>query len=183
MDALVEWAATSLLKLPRILYYGAKGLVTHNTHYLSNSFVVEVLQGCLCCLCLEFATTPLYTCVKFWLVRFWDPQFRECTQQLITECFWKGIMALPWWTQIMNPSWLTDHLLGEMHANDRCHPENRFSQGAMLNFNPFWFTYFSTPSSIYSTIDAWKVTRAEGTRKINKEGKWRQEEARTCLHQ
>ncbi len=43
MDALVEWATTSLLKLPRILYYGAKGLVTHNTHYLSNSFVVEVL--------------------------------------------------------------------------------------------------------------------------------------------
>ncbi len=57
VDALVEWAATSLLKLPCILYYGAKGLVTHNTHYLSNSFVVEVLQGCLCCLCLEFATT------------------------------------------------------------------------------------------------------------------------------
>ncbi len=57
VDALVEWAATSLLKLPRILYYGAKGLVTHNTHYLSNSFVVEVLQGCLCCLCLEFAAT------------------------------------------------------------------------------------------------------------------------------
>jgi hypothetical protein len=57
MDALVEWAATSLLKLPRILYYGVKGLVTHNTHYLSNSCVVEVLQGCLCCLCLEFALT------------------------------------------------------------------------------------------------------------------------------
>jgi hypothetical protein len=55
MDALVEWAATSLFKLLHILYYGAKGLVTHNTHYLSNSFVVEVLQGCLCCLCLEFA--------------------------------------------------------------------------------------------------------------------------------
>jgi len=54
VDALVEWAATSLLKLPRILYYGAKGLVTHNTNYLSNSFVVEVLQGYLCCLCLEF---------------------------------------------------------------------------------------------------------------------------------
>ncbi|CAM6061131.1 unnamed protein product [Sphagnum tenellum] len=28
MDALVEWAATSLLKLPCILYYGAKGLMT-----------------------------------------------------------------------------------------------------------------------------------------------------------
>ncbi|CAK9275958.1 unnamed protein product [Sphagnum jensenii] len=28
VDALVEWAATSLLKLPRILYYGAKGLMT-----------------------------------------------------------------------------------------------------------------------------------------------------------
>ncbi len=57
MDALVEWAATSLLKLHRILYYGAEGLVTHNTHYLSNNFVVEVLQGCLCCLCLQFAAT------------------------------------------------------------------------------------------------------------------------------
>jgi hypothetical protein len=55
MDALEEWTATSLFKLPRILYYGAKGLVTRNTHYLSNSFVVEVLQGYLCCLCLEFA--------------------------------------------------------------------------------------------------------------------------------
>ncbi len=54
VDALEEWAATSLFKLPCILYYGAKGLVTHNTHYLSNSFMVEVLQGCLCCLCLEF---------------------------------------------------------------------------------------------------------------------------------
>ncbi|CAK9206875.1 unnamed protein product [Sphagnum troendelagicum] len=42
VDALVEWAATSLLKLPCILYYGAKGLATHNTHYLSNSFVVEM---------------------------------------------------------------------------------------------------------------------------------------------
>ncbi len=65
MDALVETWATSLLKLPRILYYGAKGLVAHNTHYLSNTFVVKVLQGCLYCLCLEFATAPLYTCVKF----------------------------------------------------------------------------------------------------------------------
>jgi len=55
VDALVEWAQTSLLKLPRILYYGAKGLVTHNTHYMSNSFMVEVLQGCLYCLYLEFA--------------------------------------------------------------------------------------------------------------------------------
>jgi hypothetical protein len=53
VGALVEWAATSLLKLPRTLYYGAKGLVTHNTHYPSDSFVVEVLQGCLY---LEFAT-------------------------------------------------------------------------------------------------------------------------------
>ncbi|CAK9235723.1 unnamed protein product [Sphagnum jensenii] len=44
VDALVEWAATSLLKLPRILYYGAKGLVTHNTHYLSNSFMTDVIQ-------------------------------------------------------------------------------------------------------------------------------------------
>jgi hypothetical protein len=78
-----ETWATSLLKLPRILYHGAKGLVAHNTHYLSNIFVVKVLQGCLCCLCLEFATAPLYTCVKFWLVRFLDLQFRECTQQLI----------------------------------------------------------------------------------------------------
>ncbi|KAH8973330.1 hypothetical protein BDL97_01G040800 [Sphagnum fallax] len=36
VDALVEWAATSLLKLPRILYYGATGLVTHNTHYMTD---------------------------------------------------------------------------------------------------------------------------------------------------
>jgi hypothetical protein len=61
----VEWATTSLLKLPHILYYGAKGLVAHNTHYLSTTFVVEILQGCLCCLCLEFETAPLYTYVKF----------------------------------------------------------------------------------------------------------------------
>jgi hypothetical protein len=53
MDALVEWVATSLLKLPDILYYGAKSLVTHNTHYLSNNFVVEVLQGYLCCFYLN----------------------------------------------------------------------------------------------------------------------------------
>ncbi len=53
---LMEWAVTSFLKLFRILYYGAKGLVTHNTHYLNHSFVVEVMQGCLYCLCLEFAT-------------------------------------------------------------------------------------------------------------------------------
>ncbi len=52
MDALVEWVATSLFKLPRILYYGAKGLVTHNTQYLNNSFMLEFLQGYLC---LEFA--------------------------------------------------------------------------------------------------------------------------------
>jgi hypothetical protein len=58
-----------------------------------------------------------------------------------------------------------------MHADDRRHPENRSSQGAVLNFNPFWFTYFSTTSSIYSTTDVGKVARAEGTRKINKEGK------------
>jgi hypothetical protein len=57
MDALVEWVATSLLKLPCILYYGVKGLVTHNTHYMSNSFMVEVLQGCLCFLCLEFGAS------------------------------------------------------------------------------------------------------------------------------
>jgi len=61
--------------------------------------------------------------------------------------------------------------LGEIHADDRCHPENRSSQGAVLNFNPFWFTYFSTLSSICSTTDAQKVTRAEGTMRINKEGK------------
>jgi hypothetical protein len=57
VDGSVEWVATSFLKLPRILYYGAKGLVTHNTHYLSNNFVVEVLQGCMCCLCLKFVAT------------------------------------------------------------------------------------------------------------------------------
>jgi hypothetical protein len=183
VDALEEWAATSLLKLPRILYYGAKGLVTHNTHYLSNSFVgwssTRLPMLPLSWIC----STPLYTCVKFRLVRFSNPHFRECTQQLFAECFWKGIMALPWWTQIMNPSWLLDHLLGEIHVDDKCHLENRSSQGVVLNFNPFWFTYFSTLSSIYSSTDAWKVTRAEGTRIINKEGKWRQEEARTCLHQ
>jgi hypothetical protein len=38
-------------------------------------------------------------------------------------------------------------------------------------------------SSIYSTTDAGKVARAEGTRIINKEGKGRQEEGRTGLHQ
>jgi hypothetical protein len=167
VDALVEWVATSLLKLPRILYYGAKGLVTHNTHYLSNSFCGWSSARLLLLPLSWICNSPLYTCVKFWLVRFLDPQFRKCTQQLIAECFWKGIMALPWWTQIMNPSWLPDHLLGEIHVDDRCHPENRSSQGAVFNFNPFWFTYFSTLSSIYSTIDAWKVAKAEGTRKIN----------------
>ncbi len=125
VDALVEWAATSLLKLPRILYYGAEGLVTHNTHYLSNNSARLPLLP-LFWIC----NSPLYTCVKFWLVRFLDLQFKECTQQLIAKCFWKGIMALPWWTQIMNPSWLPNHLLGEIHADDRCHPENRSS----LNF-------------------------------------------------
>ncbi len=71
VDALVEWVATSLLKLPRILYCGAKGLVTHNTHYLSNSFVVEVLQGCLCCLCLEFAIAHFILVWSFDWSGFW----------------------------------------------------------------------------------------------------------------
>jgi hypothetical protein len=62
MDALVEWAATSLLAVHRILYYGAKGLVTHNTHYLSNILWLKFCKAASVAFVFDLHQPTLYLC-------------------------------------------------------------------------------------------------------------------------
>jgi len=99
VDALVEWAATSLLKLPHILYYSAKGLVTHNTHYLSNSFMVEVLQVVFVASVLNLQQPTLYLCEV--LI---SPVFGSSVQRMHTTIDCRVLMEKNHGLAIVNPN-------------------------------------------------------------------------------